>query len=137
MAAIGEFNSGDAHSRHPSTRTTSPSGYRIATCLPKPQLSDLIAVNLVRDYGRNRRIQFWRRTFSSSVDTHDITVWIPDRDVSPEATTVRSDCRKSGSRLWPQSANSILETHILVIRRHARHHRLDTGSRRVSGSKNG
>jgi RNA polymerase sigma-70 factor, ECF subfamily len=47
-----------------------------------------IAVNLVRDYGRNRRIQFWRRTFSSSVDTHDITAWIPDRDVSPEAKTV-------------------------------------------------
>jgi RNA polymerase sigma-70 factor (ECF subfamily) len=47
-----------------------------------------IAVNLVRDYGRNRRIQFWRRTFSSSINTHDISAWIPDRDVTPEAKTV-------------------------------------------------
>ena len=47
-----------------------------------------IAVNLVRDYGRNRRIQFWRRTFSSSINTQDISAWIPDRDVTPEAKTV-------------------------------------------------
>jgi len=46
-----------------------------------------IAVNLVRDYGRNRRLQFWRRMLSSSVDTRAISDWVPDRDMSPEAKT--------------------------------------------------
>ena len=46
-----------------------------------------IAVNLVRDYGRNRRLQFWRRTLSSSVDTRAISDWMPDRGMSPETKT--------------------------------------------------
>src|SRR5262249_24927989 len=46
-----------------------------------------IAVNLVRDYGRNRRLRFWKRTLSSSVDTRAISEWLPDRDKSPEHKT--------------------------------------------------
>src|SRR5438128_1338781 len=46
-----------------------------------------IAVNLVRDFARNRRLQFWRRTQSSSVDAATISEWVPDRDVSPEVKT--------------------------------------------------
>jgi RNA polymerase sigma-70 factor, ECF subfamily len=46
-----------------------------------------IALNLVRDYGRNRRLRFWNRTLSSSVDTRAISDWLPDRDMSPETKT--------------------------------------------------
>src|SRR5262245_36123843 len=44
-----------------------------------------IAVNLVRDFGRNRRLQFWRRTLATSMEVRAISDWVPDRDVSPEA----------------------------------------------------
>ena len=44
-----------------------------------------IAVNLVRDYARNRRLQFWRRTQVARVDVGDVSDWMPDRDISPEA----------------------------------------------------
>jgi RNA polymerase sigma-70 factor, ECF subfamily len=47
-----------------------------------------IAVNLVRDFVRNRRIQFWKRTMSASVDAVAISEWLPDRDVSPETKAV-------------------------------------------------
>jgi RNA polymerase sigma-70 factor (ECF subfamily) len=44
-----------------------------------------IAVNLVRDFARNRRLQFWRRVRSSGMEMADISDWIPDRGSSPEA----------------------------------------------------
>src|SRR5262245_23122202 len=47
-----------------------------------------IAVNLVRDFARNRRLQFWRRTQSAAIDAHDISEWMPDGARSPEAKTV-------------------------------------------------
>jgi len=47
-----------------------------------------IAVNLVRDFARNRRLQFWRRTQSAAIDAHDISEWMPDSGRSPEAKTV-------------------------------------------------
>jgi RNA polymerase sigma-70 factor (ECF subfamily) len=47
-----------------------------------------IAVNLVRDFSRNRRIQFWKRTTSSFVDTRSISDWIPDPGISPERKAV-------------------------------------------------
>jgi RNA polymerase sigma-70 factor (ECF subfamily) len=47
-----------------------------------------IAVNLVRDFGANRRLQFWRRTISSSVDAHAISDHLPDPDVSAERRAI-------------------------------------------------
>ena len=44
-----------------------------------------IAVNLLRDAARNRRLQFWRRVRTSAIDEQAISNWIPDRDLSPEA----------------------------------------------------
>ncbi len=44
-----------------------------------------IAVNLVRDYGRNRRLQFWRRLKASAKSTGDIGDHFPDAAASPEA----------------------------------------------------
>lgn len=43
-----------------------------------------IAVNLVRDHGRNRRIQFWKRTRHSAPDIDAVSRSIADRAVSPE-----------------------------------------------------
>lgn len=47
-----------------------------------------IAVNLVRDIGRNRRFQFWKRAHASAIDVDVARDWIPDRDRSPEARAV-------------------------------------------------
>jgi RNA polymerase sigma-70 factor (ECF subfamily) len=47
-----------------------------------------IAINLVRDYSRSRRLQFWRRSERSAVDVDSAADWIPDGDLSPEARTV-------------------------------------------------
>jgi len=43
-----------------------------------------IAVNLVRDVGRNRRFQFWKRAQASAVDVGAASDWIPAGDISPE-----------------------------------------------------
>lgn len=50
-----------------------------------------IAVNLVRDYRRNRRLQFWNRTRASSVDMQAASQWIPDRGLSPEARALAQE----------------------------------------------
>jgi RNA polymerase sigma-70 factor (ECF subfamily) len=44
-----------------------------------------IAVNLVRDAARNRRLQFWRRVQTTARDLAAVSNWIPDRRLSPEA----------------------------------------------------
>jgi len=43
-----------------------------------------IAVNLVRDFGRNRRFQFWKRAQAARVDLDSASDWIADQDISPE-----------------------------------------------------
>ena len=43
-----------------------------------------IAVNLIRDFGRNRRFQFWKRAQASRVDLGSVSDWIPNQDISPE-----------------------------------------------------
>jgi RNA polymerase sigma-70 factor (ECF subfamily) len=43
-----------------------------------------IAVNLVRDFGRNRRLQFWKRLNASGVDPSDVSDQLPDAAISPE-----------------------------------------------------
>src|SRR6202167_3682206 len=42
-----------------------------------------IAVNLVRDHARNRRLQFWRRAPAYSVDSETTRDWIPDAGIDP------------------------------------------------------
>ena len=44
-----------------------------------------IAVNLVRDRIRNRRLQFWRRAQSSAVNVRELEDCVATRNVSPEA----------------------------------------------------
>src|SRR5580658_2250324 len=43
-----------------------------------------IAVNLVRDVGRSRRLQFWKRARAGAVDIDRASKWIPAGGVSPE-----------------------------------------------------
>src|ERR1700683_1081465 len=42
-----------------------------------------IAVNLVRDNARNRRLQFWRRAPACPVDAPAVREWIPDAGIDP------------------------------------------------------
>jgi len=56
-----------------------------------------IAVNLVRDFARNRRLQFWKRTMSASVDARTVSDWLPDRDSTPETKAV---IREQVEAIW-------------------------------------
>lgn len=47
-----------------------------------------IAINLVRDFGRSRRIQFWKRAQATAVDCATLSNGLPGRGVSPEALAV-------------------------------------------------
>jgi RNA polymerase sigma-70 factor (ECF subfamily) len=47
-----------------------------------------IAINLQKDYWRNRRIQFWRRTRTNAVDPDKASEWLPTEEISPEARSV-------------------------------------------------
>ena len=56
-----------------------------------------IAVNLVRDVGRNRRFQFWKRAQTSAVDVGAASNWIPDQDISPEE---RVAAKEQVDKIW-------------------------------------
>jgi RNA polymerase sigma-70 factor (ECF subfamily) len=56
-----------------------------------------IAVNLVRDFARNRRLQFWKRTMSASVDARTVSDWLPARDSTPETKAV---IREQVEAIW-------------------------------------
>src|SRR5580693_10561974 len=43
-----------------------------------------IAVNLVRDHARDRRLQFWKRARLTAVDVTTAGRWLPDAGASPE-----------------------------------------------------
>ncbi|MBV9033343.1 MAG: RNA polymerase sigma factor [Acidobacteriaceae bacterium] len=47
-----------------------------------------IAVNLVRDYSRNRRLQFWKRTQVLAKPVQGVQDWLSDGQRSPEASAV-------------------------------------------------
>jgi RNA polymerase sigma-70 factor (ECF subfamily) len=44
-----------------------------------------IAINSVRKFSRNRRLQFWRQVERSALDPKSVGDWLPDRRISPEA----------------------------------------------------
>jgi len=54
-----------------------------------------IAINLVRDYARRRRLQFWRRAELADADLR--ADWIPDGELSPEA---RALVKERVSAVW-------------------------------------
>ncbi len=50
-----------------------------------------IALNLVRDHLRSRRIRFWQKTRETALDLVDISDWIPDGGVSPEIACLQQE----------------------------------------------
>jgi len=44
-----------------------------------------IALNLVRDHARNRRLQFWKRTRESSAGYENLIEFVPNRETSQES----------------------------------------------------
>jgi len=50
-----------------------------------------IAVNLVRDHARDRRLQFWKRARLTAVDASAAGRWIPDGGASPEVRALRKE----------------------------------------------
>lgn len=64
-----------------------------------------IAVNLVRDHARNRRVQFWNRARESSVNAEQTCLWLRDLDLSPEA---RASAREQVRAVW-QATGSLPE----------------------------
>jgi RNA polymerase sigma-70 factor, ECF subfamily len=50
-----------------------------------------IALNLVRDHLRSRRIRFWQKTRDSALDLVDIADWIPDGGVTPEISCLQQE----------------------------------------------
>jgi RNA polymerase sigma-70 factor, ECF subfamily len=43
-----------------------------------------IAINVLKDYWRNRRMQFWRQTRANGVDADEASDWLPSGESSPE-----------------------------------------------------
>jgi RNA polymerase sigma-70 factor, ECF subfamily len=56
-----------------------------------------IAVNLVRDYARNRRLQFWKRTGENAVDWDDVERRVPLTGATPEAQAM---AREQVKAVW-------------------------------------
>ena len=56
-----------------------------------------IAVNLIRDYARNRRLQFWKRAPASAVNLEAVGQGIPDGGASPES---RAMAREQLAAVW-------------------------------------
>src|SRR5271154_3214433 len=50
-----------------------------------------IAINLQKDYWRNRRMQFWKTTSANAVDADDASQWLPSLASSPEQQVVARD----------------------------------------------
>jgi RNA polymerase sigma-70 factor, ECF subfamily len=50
-----------------------------------------IALNLVRDHLRSRRIRFWQQTRDTALGLVDISDWIPDTGVSPETSCLQRE----------------------------------------------
>jgi RNA polymerase sigma-70 factor (ECF subfamily) len=60
-----------------------------------------IAVNLVRDHARNRRLQFWKRSQESAMDWDDLGRRLPELGASPEA---RAAAREQVEAVWKATA---------------------------------
>jgi len=61
-----------------------------------------IALNGVRKYVRNRRLQFWRQLQHSAVDSSSIGNWLSDGKISPEARTLVDEQVRS---VWNATEN--------------------------------
>jgi RNA polymerase sigma-70 factor (ECF subfamily) len=56
-----------------------------------------IAINLQKDYWRNRRMQFWRHTQTNSVGLDEASEWLPSGESSAEKQLL---AREQVKRVW-------------------------------------
>ena len=56
-----------------------------------------IAINLQKDYWRNRRIQFWRQTRTNAVDLAEASEWLPSGERNAEQQML---AREQVARVW-------------------------------------
>jgi len=61
-----------------------------------------IAVNLVRDHSRNRRLQFWKRTTAQALDIQTAGERLADEQISSEARILREERIRA---VWHVSAS--------------------------------
>lgn len=61
-----------------------------------------IAVNLLRDFGRNRALRFWRRAEKLDVQTEALRERLPGREISPEADAILKEQVRA---VWIQVAS--------------------------------
>jgi RNA polymerase sigma-70 factor (ECF subfamily) len=73
-----------------------------------------IAVNVVRDHARNRRLRFWRRAERAAVDSATIADWLPDPAMSQEA---RALVHEQVQAVWDATASlSTRQRTVFVLR---------------------
>jgi len=70
-----------------------------------------IAINLVRDFGRNRRLQFWKRLNASGVNPGDVSDQLPDAANSPE---VQASLNEQVKIIW-QASQSLPDRQRIVF----------------------
>lgn len=56
-----------------------------------------IAINLQKDYWRNRRIQFWRQTRTNAVDLDEASEWLPSHESTQEQQLL---ARERVAQVW-------------------------------------
>jgi len=73
-----------------------------------------IAMNLVRDYLRSKRLKFWTKTRETALDPVDVSDWIPDGRSSPEAAMI---ARTEVAHVWEAvSALPAKQRSVFVLR---------------------
>ncbi len=61
-----------------------------------------IAINLQKDYWRNRRMQFWRQTRSNAVDLDEASEWLPNGERTVEQQLL---AREQVAQVWKAVEN--------------------------------
>jgi RNA polymerase sigma-70 factor (ECF subfamily) len=73
-----------------------------------------IAINSIRKFVRNQRLQFWRRVQSAALDTRSISDWFPDSTMSAEARAVLNEEVKA---VWDATQSlAPRQRHIFLLR---------------------
>ena len=62
-----------------------------------------IAMNLLRDHLRSKRLRFWTKTRETALDPIDVSDWVPDGRSSPEAELI---ARRQVGQVW-QAVNQL------------------------------
>jgi len=73
-----------------------------------------IAVNLVHDHARSRRLRFWRLLSPYSVDGDSVREWLPDAGIDPERRTL---VKEQAEAVWTATARlTEVQRTVLLLR---------------------